>query len=106
MNAWRRGRALYDLVWHAKQRIWMPEPDATAAIVAKHMFAEKIDTGAVQRVDHFHQTIDNASHIALAGFRSLDPREASHFRQGSLVDVEKGAGGTKLGSGDHRGISV
>jgi hypothetical protein len=99
---------LYDLVRPAQRRIWMPEPDATAAIVAPHVFAEKFDAGAVQRVDHFHQTVDNTSHIALAGFHSLDrwQGDACHFRQGLLVDVEKGAGGTKLGGSDHRGINV
>ena len=99
---------LHDLVRPAQRRIWMPEPDAAAAIVAAHMFAEKFDARAVQRVDHLHQAIDNASHVALAGFHSLDcwQRDACHFRQGFLVDVEKGAGGTKLGSSDHQGISV
>jgi len=76
------GMLLYGLVWPAKQRVRMAEPDATAAIVATHMFAEKFYAGAAQRVDHFHQTVDNASHIALAGFHSLDrrQRDARHFR--------------------------
>lgn len=101
-------RAVCDLIRLAYKHVRLPEPDAAATIIAAHMLADQFDPGVVQRADHFHQAGDYAANIALAGLHSLDCRQgdAGHLGQGFLVDIEKGAGGTKLGRGDHRRIGV
>lgn len=61
----------------------MTEPHSSAATIATRILTDQFNSGTVKCIDDFHQTVDDTTYIAFAGFHPLNGWQgnAGHFRQ-------------------------
>jgi len=77
-----------------------------SAIIAVRMFADQIDTGAIERIDHPGQGLDDTANIADARFHPLNgwQRNPGQFGQRLLVNAQQHARRSHLEGRDHVAI--
>src|ERR1700730_10391156 len=88
------------------RRARAPPSHAASAIVAARVLADQFDTGAVERVDHPGQRLDDAAHRADARFHPLDrrQRDACEFGERPLVNAQQRPRRPHLERRDHATI--